>query len=59
MDYVFDWTILKYQQSVLAAPPDQALASGILVWENFLSFDCFMKIAWESLFDLIINSFSH
>ncbi|GMY28893.1 casein kinase I-like [Fagus crenata] len=30
MDYVFDWTILKYQQSVLAAPPDQALASGIL-----------------------------
>ncbi|KAM4129195.1 hypothetical protein ACJW30_01G003800 [Castanea mollissima] len=25
MDYVFDWTILKYQQSVLAAPPARAL----------------------------------
>ncbi|KAK4599039.1 hypothetical protein RGQ29_009214 [Quercus rubra] len=25
MDYVFDWTILKFQQSVLAAPPARAL----------------------------------
>ncbi|CAM8946046.1 unnamed protein product [Rhodiola kirilowii] len=27
-DYVFDWTILKYQQSHLAAPPARALGVG-------------------------------
>ncbi|PSS07337.1 Casein kinase 1-like protein [Actinidia chinensis var. chinensis] len=27
-DYVFDWTILKYQQSKLANPPPRALAAG-------------------------------
>ncbi|GAB4837980.1 Casein kinase 1-like protein 2 [Ancistrocladus abbreviatus] len=27
-DYVFDWTILKYQQSQLAAPPGRALGAG-------------------------------
>ncbi|KAK1414235.1 hypothetical protein QVD17_29977 [Tagetes erecta] len=27
-DYVFDWTILKYQQSQLANPPSHALANG-------------------------------
>ncbi|XP_076946212.1 casein kinase 1-like protein 2 [Bidens hawaiensis] len=27
-DYVFDWTILKYQQSQLANPPPHALATG-------------------------------
>ncbi|XP_047333597.1 casein kinase 1-like protein 2 [Impatiens glandulifera] len=27
-DYVFDWTILKYQQSQLATPPSRALAAG-------------------------------
>ncbi|KAL7191154.1 hypothetical protein ACSBR2_023258 [Camellia fascicularis] len=27
-DYVFDWTILKYQQSQLANPPSRALAAG-------------------------------
>lgn len=26
-DYVFDWTILKYQQSQLANPPSRALVS--------------------------------
>jgi len=26
-DYVFDWTILKYQQSQLAAPPARAVVS--------------------------------
>jgi hypothetical protein len=34
MDYEFDWTILKYQQSALAAPPARALVSGILVWKK-------------------------
>ncbi|KAM7258399.1 hypothetical protein ACFE04_014140 [Oxalis oulophora] len=28
-DYVFDWTILKYQQSQLATPPPRALGHGI------------------------------
>ncbi|PSS18075.1 Casein kinase 1-like protein [Actinidia chinensis var. chinensis] len=27
-DYVFDWTILKYQQSQLSNPPSRALATG-------------------------------
>ncbi|KAL3368830.1 hypothetical protein AABB24_009575 [Solanum stoloniferum] len=27
-DYVFDWTILKYQQSQIAAPPSQLLGTG-------------------------------
>lgn len=27
-DYVFDWTILKYQQSQLATPPTRALGGG-------------------------------
>ncbi|XP_057967738.1 casein kinase 1-like protein 2 isoform X2 [Malania oleifera] len=27
-DYVFDWTILKYQQSQLATPPARALGAG-------------------------------
>ncbi|KAK6126780.1 hypothetical protein DH2020_039469 [Rehmannia glutinosa] len=27
-DYVFDWTILKYQQSQMAAPPSRALGPG-------------------------------
>ncbi|GAB2267730.1 Casein kinase 1-like protein 1 [Dionaea muscipula] len=27
-DYVFDWTILKYQQSQLSTPPDRALGTG-------------------------------
>ncbi|KAA8541661.1 hypothetical protein F0562_022813 [Nyssa sinensis] len=27
-DYVFDWTILKYQQSQLANPPSRALGAG-------------------------------
>ncbi|XP_047310078.1 casein kinase 1-like protein 1 isoform X2 [Impatiens glandulifera] len=27
-DFVFDWTILKYQQSQLANPPSRALAAG-------------------------------
>ncbi|KZV29653.1 pentatricopeptide repeat-containing protein-like [Dorcoceras hygrometricum] len=27
-DYVFDWTILKYQQSQMAAPPSRALLSS-------------------------------
>ncbi|XAR49921.1 Non-specific serine/threonine protein kinase [Bertholletia excelsa] len=27
-DYIFDWTILKYQQSQLANPPSRALAAG-------------------------------
>ncbi|KAG7984036.1 hypothetical protein I3843_04G136800 [Carya illinoinensis] len=27
-DYVFDWTILKYQQSQMAAPPVRALGAG-------------------------------
>lgn len=27
-DYVFDWTILKYQQSQIAAPPSRALVSN-------------------------------
>ncbi|KAM7509692.1 hypothetical protein LguiA_020145 [Lonicera macranthoides] len=27
-DYVFDWTILKYQQSQIAAPPSRALGPG-------------------------------
>ncbi|CAL5442831.1 unnamed protein product [Camellia sinensis] len=27
-DYVFDWTILKYQQSQIATPPSRALATG-------------------------------
>ncbi|OWM76587.1 hypothetical protein CDL15_Pgr005551 [Punica granatum] len=27
-DYVFDWTILKYQQSQIATPPTRALGSG-------------------------------
>ncbi|KAE7998520.1 hypothetical protein FH972_003059 [Carpinus fangiana] len=27
-DYVFDWTILKYQQSQLATPPSRAIAPG-------------------------------
>jgi len=26
-DYVFDWTILKYQQSQIANPPARALVS--------------------------------
>lgn len=26
-DYVFDWTILKYQQSQMAAPPSRSLVS--------------------------------
>ncbi|XWS26667.1 hypothetical protein CRYUN_Cryun26dG0050200 [Craigia yunnanensis] len=28
-DYVFDWTILKYQQSQLATPPARALGPGV------------------------------
>lgn len=28
-DYVFDWTILKYQQSQLATPPSRALGPGV------------------------------
>nr|KJB54404.1 hypothetical protein B456_009G032600 [Gossypium raimondii] len=28
-DYVFDWTILKYQQSQLTTPPARALGSGV------------------------------
>jgi casein kinase 1 len=27
-DYVFDWTILKYQQSQIATPPARAIVSG-------------------------------
>ncbi|KAI3789812.1 hypothetical protein L2E82_02616 [Cichorium intybus] len=27
-DYIFDWTILKYQQSQLSNPPSRALAAG-------------------------------
>ncbi|CAI8598595.1 unnamed protein product [Vicia faba] len=27
-DYVFDWTILKYQQSQIATPPSRAVGSG-------------------------------
>ncbi|PNX55080.1 casein kinase i isoform delta-like protein, partial [Trifolium pratense] len=27
-DYVFDWTILKYQQSQIATPPARAIGSG-------------------------------
>ncbi|GAU22001.1 hypothetical protein TSUD_111410 [Trifolium subterraneum] len=27
-DYVFDWTILKYQQSQIATPPSRAIGSG-------------------------------
>ncbi|XP_048129987.1 casein kinase 1-like protein 2 isoform X2 [Rhodamnia argentea] len=27
-DYVFDWTILKYQQSQIATPPSRALGNG-------------------------------
>lgn len=27
-DYVFDWTILKYQQSQTAAPPSRPLVSS-------------------------------
>lgn len=29
-DYVFDWTILKYQQSQIAAPPTRGLVSSFL-----------------------------
>lgn len=29
-DYVFDWTILKYQQSQLATPPTRALVIFVL-----------------------------
>lgn len=28
-DYIFDWTILKYQQSQLANPPSRALGAGV------------------------------
>lgn len=28
-DYVFDWTILKYQQSQMAAPPSRALGANV------------------------------
>ncbi|ONK64551.1 uncharacterized protein A4U43_C07F27270 [Asparagus officinalis] len=28
-DYVFDWTILKYQQSQIASPPPRALGYGV------------------------------
>ncbi|XP_009764702.1 casein kinase 1-like protein 2 [Nicotiana sylvestris] len=28
-DYVFDWTILKYQQSQIAAPPSRPLGAGV------------------------------
>ena len=31
-DYVFDWTILKYQQSQIAAPPTRGLVSSIYVF---------------------------
>ena len=30
-DYVFDWTILKYQQSQLATPPTRAIVSVFLI----------------------------
>lgn len=30
-DYVFDWTILKYQQSQLATPPSRALVSAVVI----------------------------
>lgn len=31
-DYVFDWTILKYQQSQMATPPTRALVSDPPQW---------------------------
>ena len=34
-DYVFDWTILKYQQSQLATPPSRPLVS-YLFYANLL-----------------------
>lgn len=33
-DYVFDWTILKYQQSQIAAPPARAVVSGGVLLVN-------------------------
>ena len=30
-DYVFDWTILKYQQSQLANPPSRALVNLVFL----------------------------
>lgn len=31
-DYVFDWTILKYQQSQIATPPARVLVSDQPLW---------------------------
>ncbi|KAL2234810.1 UNVERIFIED_CONTAM: Casein kinase 1-like protein 2 [Sesamum indicum] len=35
-DYVFDWTILKYQQSQLANPPSRALTEPDELWDRVL-----------------------
>lgn len=31
-DYVFDWTILKHQQSQIPTPPARAVVSGVFSW---------------------------
>lgn len=40
-DYVFDWTILKYQQSQLANPPSRALVSLTLLGDCLLCSSCY------------------
>lgn len=39
-DYVFDWTILKYQQSQITTPPTRALVSDLFFF-FFLVFGVF------------------
>lgn len=42
-DYVFDWTILKYQQSQLATPPTRALVISVLCFTlSFISIYAFV-----------------
>lgn len=44
-DYVFDWTILKYQQSQMAAPPSRTIVSD----QNLESYEAEFTNLWICL----------
>ena len=41
-DYVFDWTILKYQQSQIATPPARAIVSDGVLYSGIIFDVCLL-----------------
>lgn len=46
-DYVFDWTILKYQQSQIAAPPSRPLVSRTTLFSSYMVHLCLTMVAFS------------